>query len=511
MNICPWNSNDGESTANLAIRKFIRKQVHRKRLLPFRHLQLIFRRIALVNIRLSIPDGQTVVLCGESGYGKTTITRLINGLIPHYFDGELSGSVMIDGSNVSTEPLYHTAKLVGSVFQNPRSQFFNVDTTSELSFGCENLGMPKAEILQRFRKTVSALKIESLLDRSIFDLSGGEKQKIACGGAFMMDPQIFVLDEPSSNLDSDSVLDLRATVAYLKSIGKTVILSEHRLYYLRGIADRYIYMKNGRILGDYTAKQFEEIPETERHKMGLRTNNLAVLTAKGEPKKSAISAKLDKFRFAYQNKPETLHIDSAYIPYGGIIGIIGHNGAGKSTFSRCFCGLEKRAGTVTVDGTVYRPKERLNQCYMVMQDVGHQLFCESVLDEVLISMAEEDEAMAKEILDRLDLAALADRHPASLSGGQKQRLAIASAIAAERPIVFLDEPTSGLDYRHMKEVAELLKSLQKSGKTVYVITHDPELICECCTDIVRLEAGNIAESYPMDASGTDKIYRFFRI
>lgn len=463
------------------------------------------------NIDLSIPDGQVVVLCGESGCGKTTITRLINRLIPNYFEGSLTGEVLINGANVSSSPLYDTARLVGSVFQNPRSQFFNVDTTSELSFGCENLGMPKDEILRRLDRTTAEFRLERLLGRSIFGLSGGEKQKIACGGAFMIDPDVYVLDEPSSNLDSDSILDLRDIISRLKELGKTVVMSEHRLYYLNGIADRYIYVKDGRIAGDYTTGQFAELSVSERKKMGLRANDLSELQIIGTETNNAQSAELENFRFAYKNSPETLRIDKCAIPCGGIVGIIGHNGAGKSTFSRCFCGLEKKGGTVTIDDKSYRPKDRLSLCYMVMQDVGHQLFCESVLDEVLISMREKDETAAKEILDRLDLSPLAERHPASLSGGQKQRLAIASAIASERPVVFLDEPTSGLDYRHMKEVADILRSLNKSVKTVYVITHDPELICECCTDIIRLEDGSITDKYVMDEEGARKIRDFFGI
>ena len=289
---------------------------------------------------LTIPDGQVVVLCGESGCGKTTLTRLINGLILHYFPGELTGSVEVDGKNVSEQPLWETAGQVGSVFQNPRSQFFNVDTTSELSFGCENLGMPREEIFRRLEKTAAALGLEPLLGRSIFELSGGEKQKIACGGAFMMEPGVFVLDEPSSNLDADAILDLRELVAYLKSLGKTVVLSEHRLYYLRGIADRYVYIRDGGVAGDYTAEEFAAIPWEERREMGLRANDLGELTARENPG-SGQRAALKGFRFAYKNAAETLHIDDCEIPFGGIAAVIGHNGAGKSTFSRCFCGLEK--------------------------------------------------------------------------------------------------------------------------------------------------------------------------
>ena len=159
----------------------------------------------------------------------------------------------------------------------------------------------------------------------------------------------------------------------------------------------------------------------------------------------------------------------------------------------------------------YRPKDRLNRCYMVMQDAGLQLFTEGVLDEVLISMPEEDEAAARAILAQLDLTPLLARHPASLSGGQKQRLAIASAMAARRSVLFFDEPTSGLDWRHMLQTAQLLRQLQQIGRTAYVITHDPELICACCTDVIHMEAGRITACYRMDPAGADKIRAFFRI
>ena len=169
----------------------------------------------------------------------------------------------------------------------------------------------------------------------------------------MMEPCVFVLDEPSSNLDADSVLELRAVIAYMKSLGKTVVLSEHRLYYLHGIADRYVYMRGGRITGDYTAAEFDAISDDARREMGLRASKLDMLSLRGGVESTGETAMLKNFRFAYRNAPETLHIDSCAIPYGGITGIIGHNGAGKSTFSRCFCGLEKRCGTVEANGKTY--------------------------------------------------------------------------------------------------------------------------------------------------------------
>lgn len=461
------------------------------------------------DIDLNIEDGRFVVLCGESGCGKTTITRLINGLIPHYYEGQMAGEVWVNGEKVSEQPLYDTAAVVGSVFQNPRSQFFNVDTTSEITFGCENLGQPEKDIRERFAKTVRDFRLEKLMDRNIFHLSGGEKQKIACAGVSIMEPDVLVMDEPSSNLDAASILDLRKILAFWKSQGKTIIVSEHRLYYLRGLADRFIYLAEGQVSRDYSAAEFEQLTEQQRSNMGLRTFALERLLPPVLPQQEKTALALHNFRFAYKNEPETLHIMDCEIPTNRIVGIIGNNGAGKSTFSRCFCGLEKRCGEIVWNGRKYRPKDRLSTCYMVMQEVNHQLFTESVLDEVLISMEEENQERAEEILNRLDLLAFKDRHPMSLSGGQKQRVAIASAIASKRSILFFDEPTSGLDYKHMKEVANVLRQVRDTGITVYVITHDLELILDCCTDIVHFENGSIIDQFQMDEAGLEKIRNYF--
>ena len=338
------------------------------------------------DIDLNIEDGQFVVLCGESGCGKTTVTRLINGLIPHYYEGKMTGEVWVNGAKVSEQPLYDTAAVVGSVFQNPRSQFFNVDTTSEITFGCENLGQPEKDIRERLAKTVRDFRLEKLMDRNIFHLSGGEKQKIACAGVSIMEPDVLVMDEPSSNLDAASILDLRKILAFWKSQGKTIIVSEHRLYYLRGLADRFIYLADGQVSHDYSAAEFEQLTEQQRSDMGLRTFALERLLPPVLPQQAKTALALRNFHFAYKNEPETLHIMDCEIPTNRIVGIIGNNGAGKSTFSRCFCGLEKRCGEIVWNGKKYRPKDRLNTCYMVMQEVNHQLFTESVLDEVLISI-----------------------------------------------------------------------------------------------------------------------------
>lgn len=464
----------------------------------------------LKNINLTIKDGEVVVICGQSGCGKTTLTRLINGLIPHYYEGELTGQILVDGKEVVNTPLYDMAGTVGSVFQNPRSQFFSVDTTSEVAFGCENLGIAESTIIDRVKKTVQDFRIENLMNRSIFMLSGGEKQKIACASVAALDPDIYVLDEPSSNLDIKAIEDLRVLIRKWKNNGKTIVIAEHRLHFLRDIADRIIFMKNSSIEKQYSNEQIKNLNNTKLLGMGLRPLKLKELSKNQNQTKATQSISLSGFVFSYKNKEPDIDISYLDVPRGGIIAVIGHNGAGKSTFARCLCGLEKKCNcTILYDDKKYNRKDRLKHCYMVMQDVNHQLFTESVLDEILISMENQNENDATNILNNLDLIDLKESHPMSLSGGQKQRVAIASAIASEREIVVFDEPTSGLDLRHMKEVATMLKKLQCMKKTQFIITHDLELILECCTHIIHMDKGKVIDAYELDTKGEEKLMDFF--
>lgn len=446
----------------------------------------------LDGVDLRVRPGEVVVLTGESGCGKTTLTRVLNGLIPHFHPGELTGSATVAGRAVAEVPLAEASAVVGSVFQNPRSQFFTVDVGSELAFAAENLGQPASEIVARVGAVASAIGLSGLLDRSIFELSGGQKQKVACGSAWVAEPQVLVLDEPSSNLDRATIEDLRALIAQWKAAGCAVVVAEHRLHYLQGLADRWLLLAEGRIVAEFGAAEMAELSPEAAAERGLRTPlpPAELQAAVGEPDRPVV---LSGFRRSYSGADgPALDVDRLVIPRHGVVAITGANGAGKTTLIRALVGLDRKAsGVLEIDGERRDSRARLAKSYLVMQDVNHQLFAESVAEEVRLSAPEADEARVLRILEQLDLADVAERHPMSLSGGQKQRVAIAAAVASAAQVVVFDEPTSGLDRRHMAEVAERIGELREAGRLVVVVTHDHELIEACCTHLVRLESGRV--------------------
>ena len=265
--------------------------------------------------------------------------------------------------------------------------------------------------------------------------------------------------------------------------------------YLWDLIDRMVILRNGRIIKQYTREEMTALSPEELARMGLRSSvtespaeiRLPDLRESDEP------IILRDFHFSYHGRKQpVLDIAELRLAAHEITAVTGSNGLGKTTFLNCLCGLEKKCGgTLEYRGRQYRRRERQKLCYLVMQDTGNQLFTESVLEEVLISLpkgTENEKEKAFSLLHQLDLGDCLDRHPQSLSGGQKQRLAIACALASGREILLLDEPTSGLDYGHMKETAALLKKLQEMGTTILVVTHDTELIRHCCTRMITGES-----------------------
>lgn len=484
-----------------------------------------FEGSGIEDVTLRGYPGEVILLAGESGSGKTTVTKLLNGLIPHHNKGFVSGTVEVCGLSVPDTPLYQISQRVGSVFQNPRSQFFTTDTTSELAFSCENQGIPKEEIFRRIDKVVGELSIVDLLDRNIFHLSGGERQRLACAAASTIEPVLYILDEPSSNLDMAGIERLRCSIEIWKRAGKTVIIAEHRIHYLRYLVDRVVIMRDGRIDQQFSGEKFRSLNASDLRLMGLRVSVLekeeapASVNVRHVSEGPVVSLAPDETPVVIRNvhltyphcSYPTVSIDHLELSRTGIVALIGKNGAGKSSFLLCLSGLMPHTKTsLLLDGVVCEGRKLTKVSYLVMQDVNHQLFAESVFDEVLLNSSKPTENEALGALEALNVKFLRDRHPLSLSGGQKQRVALAAAVVAKRKVIIYDEPTSGLDLRHMENVADVMRKMRERGLLQIVATHDPELIESCCTDVVVLDQGRVLSAYPLDEAGIHRMYDFFR-
>ena len=446
------------------------------------------KRKAIDHINLKINQGEVVLLCGASGCGKSTLLQVINGILPEQRAGVLDGEILISNINALGQSVKEKSKLIGSVFQNPKSQFFHLNTTDELFFAAANHLVDLTEMERRLLEITSNFKIKDLINRNIFMLSGGEKQKIACASVAMNYPKIYLLDEPSSNLDQKSIEELKEILSVLKKQGSTIIVAEHRLYYILEICDKVCYMKDGKIINEYNKDLFMQINEDIRKKMGLRSFikiNKPLISNEIENNNNNIIIENMKVNYGQIN---AVNIQKLIMPKNKIIAIIGNNGAGKSSFVNAFCGLIKTKDTY-INGHKLKIKEQQKNSFMVMQDVNSQLYCESVIDELIHLIDENDENIfkARNVLEKLNLLSYEQEHPMILSGGQKQRLAIATALFLEKKYLIFDEPTSGLDYDNMIRVASVLNELKTKVDLILVITHDMELIQNCAEYIIEMK------------------------
>jgi energy-coupling factor transport system ATP-binding protein len=444
----------------------------------------------LKTINLAIDKGECVVVTGCSGCGKTTLTRLVNGLIPHFYPGVLSGIVRINGNNIAGCAPHELSPIVGSVFQNPRTQFFTTDTNSEIVFGMENCGIPYDVMHERFAKTVETLRLQALCGRDIFTLSGGEKQHIAFGSVYALSPAIYVLDEPSANLDNAAIEQLREVLLLLKRQGKTILIAEHRLYYLRNVADRIVLMEHGRISQIFGANTLTQMPLRELHKYGLRTfSDSGVTLNKNDCATRSLELEVENLSVGYDGKSAVFCDVNLAIGKGEIVGLAGPNGLGKTTLARTVCGLMRETqGRILFDGKAVKSRKRSKHAFLVMQDPNYQLFCDSVEAELglTISGRPPDKKDILHLARTLELEDVLPKHPLSLSGGQKQRLCIALAALSEASVLLFDEPTSGLDFRNMNRVTDMLHMLAERGKAILVISHDNEFLARACGRVIPL-------------------------
>jgi energy-coupling factor transporter ATP-binding protein EcfA2 len=451
-------------------------------------------RPSLDGVSLSVGAGELVVLAGESGCGKTTITRCLNGLIPHFYPGTLIGQMALDDVDVTGIPMHEIGRSVASVFQDPRSQFFTTRTTAEVAFACENFGIEAGELRARVDSAFADLGIRDLIDRSVFELSSGEKQKIAIAATYALRPKVAVLDEPSANLDVRSTHELADVLARLKAWGVTIVVAEHRLFYLADLVDRLIYFRDGRVVESFTRDELKRLDWAALDARGLRQVELTKVRIAGRPRRLHESTLLQvrEAQFAYRPGEPILQTFTMHGRRGEVVGIVGDNGSGKSTAAKVAVGLlEAQSGRVRLDYAVTRAKRRLRRSFFVMQEADYQLYAESVLAELLLGKSGGDTAReaAFQILADLGLETMCERHPQTLSGGQKQRLTIAVGLASGADVIFLDEPTSGLDARSMARVADALRLLADRGRFVCVVTHDFELLVAACERVVRIEDG----------------------
>jgi len=427
----------------------------------------------LQGITLSIEDGEFVLLCGGSGSGKSTFASLLNGLIPHFSGGELQGTVRVDGMDTRKTSVAGLLSHVGLVLQNTDAHLFSSTVENEFAFGLENLGVAQREIGPRIRRVAEMLRMEDLLDRRPFDLSGGERRLAAIGSVLCLNPSHLVLDEPFAHLDWEGIARVRHALSELHRAGKTIIVIEHRVSGLLALASRCLILEKGRVVSDTPSDQalllLQEAHLIPRYPERQERNVLSATSV----------VTVQDLTYEREGK-EILKEISFRIGKGESVAVVGRNGSGKTTLIRHLNGLYRPGkGCVSINGSPLQKKGPIETASLVglsFQNPNDQFFKSRVRDELAVGVrigGKGREGM-QEICDLFQLHDLVDRSPYRLSEGEKRRVAIASIAAMNPEILVIDEPTVGQDGRFLEALAALLAALRKRGQTVVIVTHDFE-------------------------------------
>ena len=444
------------------------------------------RKIVLKNLNLTIKTGECVVLTGISGSGKSSILNLINGLATRYDNCKIGGEVLFQHHDIVKLELYQIAQLIASVFQNPKTSFFNVNTTMELLFFLENNGVSRQEMQKRLSDLLNLFPIANLLNRNIFELSGGERQILSIATAYISGVQCVLLDEPSANLDSKYIKIVAKMLAILKKRGVTLLVAEHRLYYLMDVADRVLVVANGTISQEYSISKFKQLSEKKLYAMGLRTRQEVQLKhfspmTSGEFYIKSLYKKLINHQI--------LKIRDLSLKKGNIYGVVGLNGSGKTSLIKALLGVDKKCQVaIYLDDKLLSTRQRIKLSSWVMQDVNNQLFTDSVMAEIKLGTGNISVDKINQVIKKLKLSSLLDRHPLSLSVGQKQRVAIASTILSQKTLLYFDEPTSGMDYLNMIAISKLLRDSSTNNNIIIIVSHDVEFLNQTVDHVIKLSS-----------------------
>lgn len=444
------------------------------------------RKIVLKNLNLNIKTGECVVLTGISGSGKSSILNLINGLATRYDNCKISGEVLFQHHDIVKLELYQIAQLIASVFQNPKTSFFNVNTTMELLFFLENNGVPRQEMQKRLSDLLNLFPIANLLNRNIFELSGGERQILSIATAYISGVQCVLLDEPSANLDSKYIKIVAKMLAILKKRGVTLLVAEHRLYYLMDVADRVLVVANGTISQEYSISKFKQLSEKKLYAMGLRTRQEVQL----KPFSPMTSGEFYiKSLYKKLINHQILKIIDLSLKKGNIYGVVGLNGSGKTSLIKALLGVDKKCQVaIYLDDKLLSTRQRIKLSSWVMQDVNNQLFTDSVMAEIKLEIGNISVDKINQVIKKLKLSSLLDRHPLSLSVGQKQRVAIASTILSQKTLLYFDEPTSGMDYLNMMAISKLLRDSSTNNNIIIIVSHDVEFLNQTVDHVIKLSS-----------------------